>query len=89
MKFREDNNYLYVTIEDLDWKTKGKILLDTIKTIPGRQYYPDDKLWRIPRSQRSMLAEFLPPFTLAEELEGEEAIRDLMDLLSGDTSYSL
>lgn len=89
MKFREDNNYLHVSIEESDWKTKGKIVLETIKSIPGRRYNPEDQSWRILKSQKSMLAEFLSPYTDAEELEGQEAIRDLMELLSDDTSYSL
>jgi len=89
MKFKEDNNYLYLTIEPIDWKTKGKIILETIKSVPGRIYYPDTQSWRILKAHKSMLAEFLPPFTIAEELEGEEALKDLMDLLSDDTSYSL
>ena len=89
MKFKEDNNYLYLTIELIDWKTKGKIVLETIKSIPGRIYYPDTQSWRIPKAHKSMLAEFVSPYTIAEELEGEEALKDLMDLLSDDTSYSL
>ena len=89
MKVEEVNNYLFVTIEDSDWRTKGKILLETIKSIPGRVYYPADKSWKIPKSHKSMLAEFISPYTLQEELEGEQAIEDLMALLSDDISYSL
>jgi len=89
MKFKEDNNYLYLTIEPIDWKTKGKIVLETIKSVPGRVYFHDTQSWRIPKAHKSILAEFLPPYTIAEELEGEEALKDLMDLFSDDISYSL
>lgn len=88
MKFEEFGNYLFVYIEDSDWKTKGKIALETLKSIPGKQYYPADKSWKILKSYKYMLAEFLPPFTAQEELEGEEALKDLFARLD-DKPYSL
>lgn len=83
MKFEECGIYLFVTIEPLDWKTKGKTILEIVKSIPGRTYYPADKSWRILKHQRPLLAEFLPPFTIEEELEGEQAIQDLWNRLDG------
>jgi len=90
MKIDEFGNYLFVTIEPADWQHYGRHLLDDIKAIPGRIYYPHDKSWKILKSQKSLLARYFSPFTAEEELEGELQFTDfLRQFDESDTTYSL
>lgn len=85
----ESGKYLFITIEPDDWQRYGKSLLETIKSIPGRMYYPADKSWKIPASEKHHLSSFLPPFTLQEEAEGEIGLRQFLSQFEDNTSYSL
>ena len=89
MKIDEFGNYLFVTIESTDLQYYGRRLLETIKAIPGRIYYPHDKTWKILKLQRNLLASFLPTFTAEEELEGELALTEFLAQFQDDNAYSL
>jgi len=90
MKVSEFGNCVFVTIESSDWQHYGKSLLNTIKSIPGRAYYPHDKSWKILKSQLPLLASFLPPFTLQEERDGEIGLQTFLAQFDEDyNAYSL
>ncbi len=90
MKIDESGNYLFVTIESTDWQYYGRNLLDDIKAIPGRIYYPHNKSWKILKSQLKFLTRYLPLFTAKEELEGELALTEFMNQFEeSDNAYSL
>ena len=89
MKISEFGNYLFVTIESTDWQYYGRRLLESIKAIPGRIYYPHDKSWKILKSQQNLLASYLPIFTAEEELEGELALTEFLNQFEDDNAYSL
>jgi hypothetical protein len=79
MKISEFGMFAFVTIESSDWSNYGRSVLNTIKSIPGRIYYPYDKSWKILYSQLHFLSSFLPPFSPEEERQGEA---DLQTFLS-------
>ena len=90
MKVSEFGIYVFVTIESLDWQHYGKSLLNTIKSIPGRMYYPHDKSWKILKSDLHYLSSFLSPFTLQEEAEGEIGLQTFLAQFDEDcNAYSL
>lgn len=89
MNLSEFGKYIFVTIEQEDWQRYGCNLLETIKSIPGRVYYPHDKSWKIPASEKHRLFSFLPPFTDEEEVEGRQGFEEFMAQFEDDISYSL
>ena len=90
MKIDEFGNYLFVTIESTDWQHYGRNLLDDIKAIPGRIYYPHNKSWKILKSQLKSLTRYFPLFTAEEELEGELALTEFLNQFEkSDNAYSL
>lgn len=89
MKLTESGNYLFITIEDHDWKFYGRRLLETIKSVPGRIYIPQSKEWRISNCRRHLLSGFVPPFTEAEEKEGLIEVQDFLDQFDSHKEYIL
>jgi len=90
MKTCEFGSYVFVTIESSDWQRYGRHVLESIKAIPGRMYYPHDKSWKILKSQLHLLASFLPPFSLQEEAEGESHLQTFLAQFDEDrNAYSL
>lgn len=90
MKISEFGIWVFVTIEASDWQHYGKSLLEAIKAIPGRMYYPHDKSWKILKSDIHLLSSFLPPFTLAEEHQAELDLQTFLAQFDEDcNAYSL
>ena len=90
MKLEIVGNYLFVDIEQSDWRQgRAREIIEKIKSTPGRVYYPDKKNWRIHKMFRSVLNNYLPVFTDEEELQGEIELKEFMSQFDDDTSYSL
>ena len=88
MQIDEVDHYLFITIESHDWRTFARRFIEVLKKIPGSLYIFQTKCWRIEVSQKHLVAEYLPPFTIEEELEGDRQLKTFLHQFDSDIAYS-